>query len=321
MAAMRTDEVIVDISRTIGAPSPTAVAMMKELPDEEASVAYFRAIYPNLRKHDVRFTKCLLLAPGPDPDRYHCRFLQLERDDSDEAPGTESGLDCINSIVAACYTIMRLRNSSSGPVLVENVATGLVVAIHPEDGGTSCTIEASLPPGSPDAFVIPVSHDDAAVLALRVNNPYVIFDGRGLGLTPDQLLACSGRPDDSLRRRFEVEARKVRTYMGIEPGRNVPKIAVLFRDGRTLYARTIYRGEWHPGLPLTGLISLVVSTLITSSPWHEADRVAKELEVVGKGDTIRVSLHQPASPTQGAAVRVAARRIVNYVQDVAVPRR
>lgn len=280
-------EVSVEVNHTAGAPGPTAVFYTATLPDEAGCVQILRRAYPALRRQ-VAFSKALFAAPAA-LGRFHTRFLQLREPDKHGCPAVYTRRDCVNSTVAAYPALYR----TTANVTTVNVDTGLTVTLRPAAADRVSVCIAPPAPISPSRTSIPIpSLGRAEMLAMQVNNPYVLADAATAGLTAQDLLDLDGPAKAALLHPLEEAAAQVRAVLDLpDAGGGLPKLALVAADDRTgiLTARTIYQHQWHPGLPLTAAVTFFTATQIPGSPWHRPAVLADGLLLRTPAGLVRVT--------------------------------
>lgn len=283
--------VTVGVHTTVGAPGPTAVFTTNGLPDAAGCVALLRRAYPKLRRQ-IGFSKAIFVAAGPG-GRFRSRFLQLT-DAAETTFGVAAcGRDCVNSTVAAYPAI-----AAGTDATIVNADTGLVVTLCPSRRPGSVDVEVRPPAPVHPAAAVLATPGCPGVLAVQVNNPYVLLDAATAGLGARDLLGLAGPADPGLLRPFTAAATQVHTRLGLPDGGDLPKLAVLAAEGHdTVVARTLYLGRWHPGLPLTGAITFLTAALVPRSPWYQATIRVHGLRLRTPAGDIRVST---GTDTRGA---------------------
>jgi hypothetical protein len=298
-------DVTASVNTTVGAPGPTAVFTTKRLPDAAGCETLLRAAYPELRSR-IGFSKAIFVAPSPD-GRFLGRFLQLTGAAETMFGVAHGGRDCVNSTVAAYPAIAAGKRAT-----IVNADTGLVVTVSPSLRSGSVDVEVRpATPVRPVDVVLPTS-GSPGVLAVRVNNPYVLLDADAVGLSASDLLGLAGPADPRLLHPFTAAVTQVQTKLGLPAGGDLPKLAVLAARGRdTIVARTVYLGRWHPGLPLTGAITFLTAALVPQSPWYHRDVALHGLRLSTPAGDIRVS----TSADRGAlaSFHVPAREVARDV--------
>lgn len=271
------------VNTTVGAPGPTAVFTTDRLPDPTGCQTLLHHAYPTLRRK-IGFSKAIFVAPGPD-GRFLSRFLQLTAATDATFEVAPGGRDCVNSTVAAYPAI-----TAGADATIVNADTGLVVTVSPS---LRCgAVDVEVRPATPvrPADVVLATPGFPGVLAVRVNNPYVLLDADAAGLRATDLLRLAGHADPRLLHQFTDAVAQVRTRLGLPEGGDLPKLAVLAVQGRdTVIARTVYLGRWHPGLPLTGAITFLTAVLVPQSPWYHRDVLLHGLLLRTPAGDIRVS--------------------------------
>ncbi|MFY1674077.1 hypothetical protein ACN27G_29695 [Plantactinospora sp. WMMB334] len=275
--------VTASVNTTVGAPGPTAVFSTTRLPDAAGCETLLRRAYPRLRRQSG-FSKAIFVAPGPD-GRFLGRFLQLTGAAETMFGVAHAGRDCVNSTVAAYSAI-----AADATATIVNADTGLVVAVSPSLCSGSVDVEVR--PATPvrPADVVLATPGCPGVLAVRVNNPYVLLDANVVGLSARELLGLTGPADPVLLRPVTDAVAQVQAQLGLPAGGDLPKLAVLAAGDRdTIAARTIYHGRWHPGLPLTGAITFLTAALVPRAPWYHRDVLLHGLRLRTPAGDIRVS--------------------------------
>jgi hypothetical protein len=226
-------------------------------------------------------------------------------------------------MLAAVHTAKRLRASADVPkrprIVIENAETGLAVSAVPGRRDGEMDVEVRPPrPIKPVDTVIPAAGRVGRSLALKVSNPYLLFDAGKLGISPSEMLSLHGAPDARLLTCLGAEADEVRSHLGLAPESDLPKLALLLSDEGRILARTIYLDQWHPGLPLTGLVTFIVAILVPGSPWHDAARDGSEFRFRGPRETIRVGASRDDSSGDVTSVKIADRRVINHVENISI---
>jgi 2-methylaconitate cis-trans-isomerase PrpF len=153
-------------------------------------------------------------------------------------------------------------------------------------------VDVQVRPATPvhPADVVLATPGCPGLLALRVNNPYLLLNADAVGLSARELLGLAGPADPGLLHPFTAAVAQVQTQLGLPAGGDLPKLAVLAVEGRdTIVARTVYLGRWHPGLPLTGAITFLTAALVPQSPWYHRDVALHGLRLSTPAGDIRVS--------------------------------
>lgn len=107
------------------------------------------------------------------------------------------------------------------------------------------------------------------VITSLAGNPYVFLAGAQLGLhTVAQLFSADERHLHLLRAVQHAGAE----LLGLNPEGAFPKVAVVAGDAQTLAVRAVSIPSWHPGLAVTGRISLGYAMSVAgpalNSHWH-----------------------------------------------------
>jgi hypothetical protein len=251
----------VSVNTTVGAPGPTAVFTVPNLPAAADCELLLRRWYPSLRQQ-ITFSKALVVAPT-GAGRFICRFLQIIGPAEAMFGAARTGRDCVNSMIAAYPAVARPATTMT----LENVDTGLTLTATPAAERTVDVAVQPARPVHPAAVQLPTP-GGRGILALHVNNPYVLLDAGEAGLTAGELLRLDGPADPGLLRPFADAVAQVQQHLGLPVAGDLPKLAVVAADGPdVLAARTVYLGRWHPGLPLTAATTFLTATQIPQSPW------------------------------------------------------
>lgn len=298
--------VTASVNTTVGAPGPTAVFTTTRLPDAAGCQTLLRRAYPKLRRQ-IAFSKAIFVAPGPD-GRFLGRFLQLTAAAETTFGAVQAGRDCVNSTVAAYPAL-----TADATATIVNADTGLIVTVSPSL--CSGSVDVDVRPATPahPADVVLATPGCPGVLAVWVNNPYVLLDAATVGLSARDLLALTGPADPGLLHPIAVAVARVQAQLGLPAGGDLPKLAVLADTGqKTVVARTVYQGGWHPGLPLTGAITFLTAALVPHAPWYHPDVLLHGLRLRTPAGDIRVT----AGTDQGGALtsfHIPAREVTRDV--------
>ncbi|WP_436528421.1 hypothetical protein [Actinoplanes sp. HUAS TT8] len=251
----------VSVNTTVGAPGPTAVFTVPDLPTAADCEQLLHRWYPGLRQQ-IAFSKALFVALT-EPGEFICRFLQIIGPAEGMFGTARAGRDCVNSMIAAYPAVAHPDTTMT----LVNVDTGLTLTATPSGERTVDVTVQPPRPVQPAAVQLPTP-GSPGILALRVNNPYVLLDAEEVGLSADALLRLDGPADPGLLRPFATAVTQVQQHLGLPIAADLPKLAVVAPDGPdVLAARTVYLGRWHPGLPLTAATTFLTATQIPQSPW------------------------------------------------------
>ncbi|MBT2454538.1 2-methylaconitate cis-trans isomerase PrpF family protein [Streptomyces sp. ISL-86] len=277
---------IATVVRAAGAPGPTLVVELSELPLGALALrTELRALREVLAgsRYD-RLAKIALYgpsgAPGMDLDY---RFVQAMPD------GTfDFRTGCGHSLLA-CVAAAGI----SGAVTVRAVTTGdqvVCVSEQPSAGPVGSYTLHFL--RAPDALgVLPTGRpldwlDGVPVSLVRYGNPYVFVDARRLGIRDrDQLFAAG---EAILRRLLALRAHAARA-LGHPPHSALPKIAVVDYSTATPAVRAVTVGGWHPSLALTGATALAAAAALSGTVVRALDGV---VDTPGGPVTVSSSPHR-----------------------------
>ncbi|MCY0928833.1 hypothetical protein OTB20_21995 [Streptomyces sp. H27-H1] len=250
---------IATVVRAAGAPGPTLVVNLSELPLGALALrAELRALRESLARsgHD-HLAKIALYgpsgAPGTDLDY---RFVQAMPDGS-----FDFRTGCGHSLLA-CVAAAGMP----GSVTVRTVTTGDQVLCVPEQpraaAADTYTLHFLRAPGA--RGVLPTGRpldrlDGVPVSLVRYGNPYVFVDARHLGIgSRDELFAAG---ETVLRRLLALRARAARA-LGYAPHSALPKIAAVDHSAAATAVRAVTVDGWHPSLALTGATALAAAAAL-----------------------------------------------------------
>lgn len=261
---------IATVVRAAGAPGPTLVVELSELPLGALVLrTELRALRESLEGSRYgRLAKIALYgpsgAPGTDLDY---RFVQAMPDGS-----FDFRTGCGHSLLACVAAA-----GSSGAVTVRAVTTGdeVVCASEQPLGGApdAYTLHFLRAPDAPG--VLPTGRpldrlDGVPVSLVRYGNPYVFVDARDLGIrSRDQLFAAG---ETILRRLLALRALAAEV-LGHPPHSALPKIAAVDYSAAIPAVRAVTVGGWHPSLALTGATALAAAAALCGTVVRPLDGV------------------------------------------------
>jgi hypothetical protein len=252
------------IAQTEGGAAATVVLSGRKMPELSECVRTVREQYGSWCVKGVVPTKVVLLA-GLDSDMLECRFLQVQPK-QDGSIRIHTQRDCINSTVAA-LTRFALE-SGLKMQSARNLDTGLTVTMDGESI-LVCPSNSS----AEDQVPIPLPGHLRRGWLVRLNNPYLILGAESVLMDQNDLLSATGKVSESILHAIQNEVLHARKWCGALDNSDLPKLAFICRLPDRIVARTIYLGDWHPGLPLTGTCSIAV--LAAANRWYGADRLVR----------------------------------------------
>ncbi|MGW2151562.1 hypothetical protein ACWCOT_45190 [Nonomuraea bangladeshensis] len=251
------------IATTSAAPSVTAIFDEPGLAVDDQG-AYVSELLPLVWARGWTCTKAIVIR-GVHDGEVLVDFIQVRGAAAGAGIRVETRGDCGNSMVAAMLAVS--DETGRTDLRMRNRCTGVVASIRRCGRRSSWElVEADFTEGlagrSADEFVLAVPTDSMGVpvSVLDAMNPYVIVHAADIGATADTLIARD--PGPALLDRLCRLRRHVGALLGGPLDGEFPKAAIACRGpGRQIVGRTIYLGQWHPGLPLTGGITLALAAL------------------------------------------------------------
>ena len=305
-----------------GAPSMTAIAAWKtpgERPGKQEEQAVACALAQWAQRVAPSVSKFMLMRRvGGSRPQAEAVFLQRVSGEM----GTmdlQVGANCGNSMTAVAACAMQEGDAGS-EWLVSHRTTGL--GLNFSDGAWTDGVFSAQVSLRHGAGAVPIVRSwpvqvAASVVNARLTeafNPYLLFDR-------DALAPVLGAPNDTtvipsswlpaLEEARRVARLQLLACPRVSANHELPKLCVHHRDvkGR-LRARSIYRGQWHPRLPLTCL-----ATLAAAHAWDRRSRPVHDDESaleVHDGTTL-YRVHSALDPQGVLSIdfgRRTARRVV-----------
>lgn len=274
----------VDIAEGIGGPSATAVFKEQQLPqDRIGQVAVLRKAYKKLQALGHELSKLAVVSPLEASNEISFRSIQVRGVDEKGDAVLETGGNCGNSMVASTLVALRKKFDITLPkgmiVRIRNIDTNFAADMEVTDDLEKFSIifdmhiphlvgqiprNVLLEHTAPTWFAS-VEGEQIPITTLNIANPYIIVSSTRIGIRDaETLLKVENCHPDILGKVKNIRGVVIRT-LALPSDSEFPKIAVVHGDGTTISARTLYLQKWHPGLPITGAISLAVATQIKDS--------------------------------------------------------
>ncbi len=244
------------IVNVLGAPSPTAVVLVEENND----IANWRKLAYNayyfLQAKEINFSKMAIIKLK-DKNNYDFKFIQIKK--TDDIVEFESNANCGNSMVACARAVYKQDNIS-----LTNIDTGLKISVEKNENSFDLNV-TSLVGKNVNSAKIKENFENSKFSLINIVAPYIIVNAEDFGIkTNEELLTLNENNRDILERAKKLRKDIAKKY-DFDENSEFPKIALVLNNSNNLCARTIYLNNWHPGLPLTGAISIQLASKIKGS--------------------------------------------------------
>lgn len=274
----------VDVAEGIGGPSFTAVFKEHQLPFEKMEqVAVLKKAFKKLQTLGHVVSKLAIVSSLEDSSELSFRSIQVRGADENKDPILEGGGNCGNSMIASTLVSIREKYRDSLTrgitVRIRNVDTNFIADMEVVDDSeisrmtfdmhivhlTGQILKNALLKETSATWFVPVDGEQIPVTTLNIANPYIIVPSTSIGIKDTENLLRAEDQDDNVLERVKNIRSAVIRILALSPDSEFPKIAAVHAAGTMISARTLYLQKWHPGLPITGAISLVVATQIKNS--------------------------------------------------------
>ena len=274
----------VDIAEGIGGPSATAVFKQTQLPqDRIEQIIVLKKAFKKLRILGHQLSKLSVVSPLNTSNEISFRSVQVRGVDEKGDAALETGANCGNSMIASTLVALREKFDIVLPkgmiVRVRNIDTNftadmevvndlekqsMIFDMHLPDLKGKIPKETLLEQTTPTWFVS-INGEQIPVTTLNIVNPYIIASSIHVGVKDAETLLHVENCTNEILDKVKKIRNMIMQTLALPSDSEFPKIAIVHVKGSTISARTMYLNKWHPGLPITGAISLAIASQIKGS--------------------------------------------------------
>ena len=286
------------ISSILGAPSPTAVIMSKEDVELLDWKKIAEETYNYLKRKEINFSKMAIISEK-NKNSYKFKFVQIKIKDG--ALSLESNANCGNSMIASARVIYKLNevenNKNISKVLITNVDTNLQFLIDKVEDSFNIEI-LNLKGKEIDSFKMfkkseknKIVIDDEEIEFSMVNavNEYIIVNAENIGIKSKEALLSLNETDKMILPKVKQIRSAIKEKYNLDKESEFPKIAIVYSDG-VLAARTVYLDGWHKGLPITGAITIMITSKMQDSVIYNKDLIEDIIETPKGEKNVHIEL-------------------------------
>jgi len=306
---------ITDIFKVNGGPSPVAVF---EKPIGESNDSAYQSILKNTYRAGFKITKIAQI----DFCKNSVLFTSIQVINKGKHTLFDTSGNCGNSMSASIYYAYRHLFIPQTKVVLKSAKSDFSISAwnyFEKDNNASFNLHID----SLENFKLDKSQisnrttrfgdKQIPYTLINIANPYIILPAERFGV--NDVVRMTSSTEDSLITLLSQIRKHIIQVSQLPLDSEFPKVAIVSQKNESIQARTIYLNKFHPGLPLTGVINLIIAYYSGAHVYSSFGKNKKVIEVFSPSGPVKVYTEFSDDKTKISSLDILDRK-VRYITRI-----